>query len=206
MNKGRWVGRTENGKNVNFVQPLPERRVLLANIVLQGTFLLRCTIGLFTAQVVEANKEVGVQECRRWKPWALWGENSEFIAGQPQTTLNAKWARPRPRTAARNRIDGGMMYRNEVGVTMKILPNASLPSSNSDGKSSCLYSGGHGWYFNVCRMRANPEMGMGGEVSAATVVVRLVNWGSWRGYDYEPWSNGHPFLAPLRAPETSAKA
>ena len=45
-------------------------------------------------QVVEANKKVEVQECRRWKPWALCGENSEFIAGQPQTTLNAKWARP----------------------------------------------------------------------------------------------------------------
>ena len=59
--------------------------------------------------------------------------------------------------------------------------------------------------LNVCRTRANPEMGMRGGVSAATVAVRLVIWGSWRGYDYEPWSNGHPFLAPLRAPETSAK-
>ena len=45
-------------------------------------------------QFVEANKKVGVQECRRWKPWALCGESSEFIVAQPQTTLNAKWARP----------------------------------------------------------------------------------------------------------------
>ena len=59
--------------------------------------------------------------------------------------------------------------------------------------------------LNVCTRRANPEMGMGGGVSAATVVVRLMTWASWRGYDYEPWSNGHPFLAPSRAPETSAK-
>ena len=68
-----------------------------------------------------------------------------------------------------------------------------------------VYSLGPWVVLYVCRMRANPEMGMGGGFSAAMVAVRLVIWGSWRGYDYEPWSNGHPFLAPLRAPETSAK-
>lgn len=52
---------------------------------------------------------------------------------------------------------------------------------------------GNGWYFNVYRTRANPEMVVGGGISAATVAVRLV---TWRSYDYEPWSNGHPFLAP----------
>ena len=26
--------------------------------------------------------------------------------------------------------------------------------------------------------------------------ARLVTWCLWRGYDYEPWSNGHSFLSP----------
>ena len=34
---------------------------------------------------------------------------------------------PGPRPGARNRADGGMMYRNEVGVTLKILPNPQFP-------------------------------------------------------------------------------
>ena len=33
----------------------------------------------------------------------------------------------------------------------------------------------------VCRVRANPEMGMGGGVSAATVAVRLETWGLMEG-------------------------
>ena len=70
------------------------------------------------------------------------------------------------------------------------------------------YALGHCVVLNVCRIRANPEMGRGGGVSAATVATRLVTWGLWRGYDYEPWSNGHSFsfsfslslLSPRRGP------
>lgn len=40
--------------------------------------------------VVEANKKVEVQECRSGSCGRLCGEKSEFIAAQPQTTLNAK--------------------------------------------------------------------------------------------------------------------
>ena len=54
--------------------------------------------------------------------------------------------------------------------------------------------------LNVCRIRTNPEMDMVGGVSAATVAMRLVIWGSWRGYDYEPWSNGHPLSCTIECP------
>lgn len=49
-------------------------------------------------RAVGANKKVELEECRRWKLGALCGEKSEFIAAQPQMTLDAKWARPGAQT------------------------------------------------------------------------------------------------------------
>ena len=63
---------------------------MLTNVGLREAFLLRCTIGLFAAQSGWSKQEGGIQECRRWKLRALCGQKSEFIAAQPQTTLNAK--------------------------------------------------------------------------------------------------------------------
>ena len=74
---------------------------------------------------------------------------------------------------------------------MKILPNAESPVEQ-------FFMFWAPWLvLNVCKRRANPELGMRGGVSAAMVAVRLVIWGSWRGYDHKPWSNGRPFPPPM---------
>ena len=41
-------------------------------------------------RVVEANKKVEMQECRRWKPWVLCGQKIEFIAKPSPAPDDAK--------------------------------------------------------------------------------------------------------------------
>ncbi len=61
------------------------------------------------------------------------------------------------------------------------------------------YALGHWVIFNVCRIRAKPEMGRGRR--------SFSNYGGRKAcdYDYEPWSNGHSFLPPSSAGALSLK-
>ena len=67
-------------------------------LVCEGLSFYAAQLACLLLRAVGANKKVEMQECKRWKPWALCGQNSEFIAAHPQTTLNAKWARPGAQT------------------------------------------------------------------------------------------------------------
>ena len=90
------------------MQPLPKRE-LLANVVLQRASFYGAQLACLLLKVVEANKKVEMEmpECRKWKPWAWCGENSEFIAKLSPAPDDAKRkVGTGPRPDARNRIDG----------------------------------------------------------------------------------------------------
>ncbi len=52
----------------------------VANVVLQRASFYTAQLACLLLKAVEAKKKVEMQECRRWKPWALCGENVEFVA------------------------------------------------------------------------------------------------------------------------------
>ena len=66
----------ENGKNVSVVQLVPERPGLLANVGLQRASLLRCTIGLFAAQIRQSKQEGGNARVQEMEAvGVMWTEN-----------------------------------------------------------------------------------------------------------------------------------
>ncbi len=141
--------------------------------------------------VVGANKKVEMQEGRRWKPWVWCGENFEFIAELSPAPDDAK------RKAAKTQGPGQGPGTDSI-EKMSGCHSGDLSPPRISCRTMLMvslrisYGPGHCVVLNVCRTRANPRMGYEGRVSAATVVTGAF----WRGYDYEPWSNGHSFLSP----------